>query len=531
MHTMRAGKHIQPKSEGRRGRLPRMGTRGENTAESNCATADELPDVTRAEHASRGHPTMVITPGNRKALGASTPTVWFFLVIFVRAWLWIKRQFHRLNFWGLSSPWGIWITLRIANMLRRLHPVPRGFGMVLPLRTAYLRDALTRVSDLNGAEDMSPRLPAGEVVLAIDWPRRHTEERARLECVLDGHPRADDARIRCLVRQRCTYSLCKYDPMTELNLARLCEDVALDVAHCYLGVGTHGTYQRNHLRKAVRSLATQVFKAPVKNSREEIVARIAADRMRALVEHCAGIAQRTLSSTLPAKQTVLQRMLVLLEDPNRPDWLNNDWVIRNITTLTVFGSVTSARAMTQGLRQLLRYPDRISLARKAAKQYAALKPEAFDPITATSTERKEIEAARRELLLIVFEAMRFHPMLSMLGTRTALRDTVLAAGTKHMTRIKAGTGVLPLLLGAMHDPKTFPKAGKFCPHQASLDDHLHFGAGPHECVGRRMAEIQMEEIAAAFFSHPVCGQSGLTCCKIKYKGPAVLSLYLEPVVS
>lgn len=475
--------------------------------------------------------TLEIRDSDLNALKSARSTSWW--LVHWTSWpaLRVKRLIYRFMFRLLSRPWGISLTRLTSRILRGVHPVPRLLGKAIPLRAADLKDMLERADDFNGAEAMCPRLPAGEVVLGIDWTRRHAEERARLEQVLDCAPDEDDARIRNIVRARCETKLGMLTDLKDVNLAELCEDVALDVAHEYLGVGVDCRGQRDHLRPIIRWLAAQVFQAPVKGSCEEIYARVAADKIQRLAERCMDDQEAELDrqeaagTPIPKEEmTVLQRMISLRRESAAPGWLTRDWVLRNIVTLTVFGSVTSARAMTQAIPQLVQCKERWQYARDAAETLATLGHQTFDHRTATTAEWFAMKSARFVLLKVVFEAMRWHPMLSMLGLRTALRDTTLAPAREERTRVKAGTKVLPVLLAAMHDEEAFPDPGTFCPHRRLATDHLHFGAGLHACVGHRMAEIQLEEITFALLTHDVLESGPQKCSAIEYDGPAVTGL-------
>ena len=475
--------------------------------------------------------TLEIRESEMKALGTARSTSW--MVVRWMGWvtLRLKRLVYRLLFRVLSRPFGISLTLTISRILRGIHPVPRFFGRAIPLRAADLRNMLERTDDFNGAEAMCPRLPAGEVVLGIDWTRRHAEERARLEDVLDCTPDPDDARVRDIVRRRCAREIGSRTGLKGVNLARLCEDVALDVAHEYLGIGVDAQDQREHLRPIIRWLAAQVFQAPVKRSYEEIYARVAADKIQHLASMCMDrqeaelYARAIYGDPIPKEEmTVVQRLISLQRQSAKPAWLTRDWVLRNVVTLTVFGSVTSARAMTQAIPHLVQCEQRWKFAKEATEKLTELGHETYDHRTATTAEWFTMKSARFVLLKVVFEAMRWHPMLSMLGFRTALRDTTLAPARDERTRVQAGTQVLPLLLAAMHDDEAFPDPGDFCPHKRLVTDHLHFGAGPHACVGHRMAEIQLEEITFALFSHRFLKRHPRNCSAIEYDGPAVVGL-------
>ncbi|MEL7000979.1 MAG: hypothetical protein AAFP68_22265, partial [Pseudomonadota bacterium] len=137
-----------------------------------------------------------ITPDDRDALGLPKWIRWWILSPLYTALHALLRRFYFALFHVLSKPALLWSIRMLARIARRIHPVPRIGRLVVPLRAQDLRNALERTEDLNGAEDMSPRLPAGENVLAIDWPRRHTEERTHLERALDYDHALDHARIR-----------------------------------------------------------------------------------------------------------------------------------------------------------------------------------------------------------------------------------------------------------------------------------------------------------------------------------------------
>ena len=479
-----------------------------------------------------------ITPDDRDALGLPEWNHWWFLSWFHRALHALRRDLYFALFHFLSQPALLWLIRALARIARRIHPVPRIGRLVVPLRAKDLRNALERTEDLNGAEDMSPRLPAGENVLAIDWPRRHTEERTHLERALDCDHAQDHARIRRIVRARMRSALpSDRSGMRALNIARMCEDVTLDVAQCYLGIGvpSENCCQRDHMRPIVRKLASQVFQGPVPGSIEERDARLAGDRMIGLAADRVDAAIKCFKGQngrpkSPEDWTITDRLIQQLSDDTlgEPTPRERHWVIRNMATLTVFGSVTTARAMTQAIYQICLKPDRWNIACRAARDYVALAEDCErSPETTDDRTRARLDLRRNEMLLVVFEALRWHPMLPMLGIRTVLRDTLLAPDTCHRTRVRGGSRVLPLLLAAMHDGDTFRNPGCFCPKSRNKDDYLHFGAGPHECVGRHMAEAMMIEIAAAFFSDEVISAKYRRCDGIEYDGPAVARLRFE----
>ncbi|GAA2404918.1 cytochrome P450 [Actinomadura vinacea] len=81
----------------------------------------------------------------------------------------------------------------------------------------------------------------------------------------------------------------------------------------------------------------------------------------------------------------------------------------------------------------------------------------------------------------IWEALRFDPFLKVIS-RVCARDHVLAAGTPRETVVPAGTLVLAAVASAMWDESAVPDPDQF---RADRPPHpqLHFGHGPHACVG------------------------------------------------
>jgi cytochrome P450 len=113
----------------------------------------------------------------------------------------------------------------------------------------------------------------------------------------------------------------------------------------------------------------------------------------------------------------------------------------------------------QALEQLLRRPKALAEAQGAAR--------------ANDDDR---------LRRYVTEAMRFDPLAPGLP-RVALEDVVLARGTRHETKIPAGSQVLAAFASAMMDPRRVSNPRVFNPDRPE-SDYIHFGYGLHECFGR-----------------------------------------------
>lgn len=72
--------------------------------------------------------------------------------------------------------------------------------------------------------------------------------------------------------------------------------------------------------------------------------------------------------------------------------------------------------------------------------------------------------------------------------RTATRDTMLAE-----QQIAAGEKVIMYYGAANRDPAVFTDPDRLDVARPNADKHLAFGFGPHVCLGKRVAQIQLEE--------------------------------------
>jgi cytochrome P450 len=81
----------------------------------------------------------------------------------------------------------------------------------------------------------------------------------------------------------------------------------------------------------------------------------------------------------------------------------------------------------------------------------------------------------------MFETLRFDPLAPLLQRKT-VTDTVVAAGTRRATIIKAGKTVAVCFASAMRDPRRVADPEIFDPNRADSAT-MHFGFGLHRCFG------------------------------------------------
>ena len=414
---------------------------------------------------------------------------------------------YRLLFRALSKPFYLALWRTLFRILRQIRPVARIFNFIIPARHRDIREALTRQEDFNLAEEMTARMPDGPVSLSIDWPERHRQERIAVQQAFEAtrsQASGDYDHLRQLVVSACNRQIPDNEGDLTLNVARdLTEEVALDVAIHYFGIGL--TADREHLRTTLRRLASLIFRAP--RPRSEAAAEIEAAKSHLAEVSHVSLAQAKAAKGAPTASDTVLRHLVH-QTSQREAWMDEDWARRNAATLAVFGTATTARAMTHALFWIFRLDGAPRVAEAAAEAYFA----------ATEAEKPE---RRRDLLKIVLEALRFSPMLPILGARYSLRDTMISLASAQRTEVKAGQVVLASPLAAMFDPEVFPNPHRFCPHSRQFEDFMHFGHGPHICIGKRQAEIQFEEVLAALFRVKNLRVLGGRGEHIAYDGPAV----------
>lgn len=175
----------------------------------------------------------------------------------------------------------------------------------------------------------------------------------------------------------------------------------------------------------------------------------------ALRAHIDGEIQRRKAAP-DGRDDVLGRCLAL-QAAGEPGY--SDVEIRTaLMGFIVGGPPQPPMVVPQALEQLLRRPDALAGAQKAA--------------------REDDDAL---LAGYVFEAMRFDPLAPALP-RVAVADGRIAAGTKRERKIKKGAHVMAALASAMMDERRVPEPRNFDPMRRP-PEFMHFGSGHHTCFG------------------------------------------------
>ena len=146
--------------------------------------------------------------------------------------------------------------------------------------------------------------------------------------------------------------------------------------------------------------------------------------------------------------------LVRMQQAGEP--INDDEIAGVLYSVLFAGHETTTNLMSNGLRELLLPP----------KEWARL---LADPSLIPGA---------------VDECLRFSPSV-IVWRRRALADAVVRGVT-----IPKGANILLLQGSANRDEAVFPNGETFDIGRANADQHLSFGFGIHNCVGRQLARLE-----------------------------------------
>ena len=121
----------------------------------------------------------------------------------------------------------------------------------------------------------------------------------------------------------------------------------------------------------------------------------------------------------------------------------------------------------------------------------------------------------------MFEAMRFEPQGPGLF-RKAMRDCVIAEGTRHETELKQGTTVFAATQSAMNDDDVVDDPGRFRTGRPA-HHYMHFGIGMHECFGRFASTMAIPLIAKSLLKRDGLERAG----ELEKAGPFPKSLVVR----
>ncbi|MFC5749816.1 cytochrome P450 [Actinomadura rugatobispora] len=317
------------------------------------------------------------------------------------------------------------------------------------------------------AAKLDPALGA-PVMLTRDGTPLNWREKGLMQVML---PPEDVPAVRALVAETADRALDAAAPAGRIDaVGELFRPVCTTVCAEYFGFpgpdpGTLARWSRTIMTDVTANLAGDpaVHAASLEAGRE-------------MMEHLRGaLADRRAGDAEARSRDVFARLLRTAL-PGELAW-DDDRTAVNVAGLLLGFLENAVGSMTHLVRQILLRPE---IHRAAALAAADPDPAEFDGH--------------------VWEALRFDPFLKVI-TRVCARDHVLAAGTPRETAVPAGTLVLAAVASAMFDETAVPEPDLF---RTDRPPHtrLHFGHGPHACVGVHPGAAVISETVRRLLARP-----------------------------
>ena len=210
--------------------------------------------------------------------------------------------------------------------------------------------------------------------------------------------------------------------------------------------------------------------------------------------------RRKQAGGVGAKDDVLGRMLQMQSAP--PTHLDDSRVRDNLVGSITGVIETTSKAIANLLDELLRRPEALAAAQKAAR-----------------------EDDDETLRAYIYEALRLKPQNTAL-VRFCERPYTLARGTARETNIPRGAVLFAANASAMMDPDHVEAPHEFRINRPA-DNHLHFGYGMHACLGRYISPLQIHEVCKGVLRLNGLRRAAGTDGELRYAGPFPETFTLE----
>jgi cytochrome P450 len=368
---------------------------------------------------------------------------------------------------GLVAGWLRTEPQALFTELRRDRPILNTPLFTLVTRFPDVTEVLSTASVFGVglyAARMDPAL-GGPIMLTQDETPLTWREKGLMQAMLDP---GDEGRVREIVARAADEALDAAEPEGRIEaVGTLFRHVPIRVCAEYFGFPGPDDRTLSRWSRAVMTDVTANLPGD-----PELHAR-SLDAGKEMLHHLRGLLADQRAR--PGDGTVLAR-LVGTRLPAELAW-PDDRIVINVAGLLLGFLENAAGSAVQVVSGLLRDP---RLHEQAAAAARHPDPERFDPF--------------------VWEALRRDPFLKMI-VRTCVRDHVLAAGTPRETHVPTGRLVLAAVASAMWDENVVPEPGEFRldrPRHAQL----HFGYGPHACLGVHAGAVTVSECVRRLLRRP-----------------------------
>jgi cytochrome P450 len=368
---------------------------------------------------------------------------------------------------SLNAKLSEWLTspgvLRVgAAILRRHRPVLCLGSRVFVARHADVRSVLEQSERFGVTEIYDERMKRATGAFLLGWENTPAYQR-EVSLIRAAVPAGDLARVRALAAQRAEQLLGAAGEAGQIDVvsqyARL---IPLWLVEQYFGVPAP---EQTAMLRWLRSIFWDLF---LNLGEDAQVTRNAVRDGELLRGHLDGVIaeHQRLRREGRAPDDFVTRLLELRERSYTE--LDDEALRRNIGGVIVGAVETQAKGIVLALQELLRRPDHLAAARRAAI------------------------AGDDDLLgRYVFEALRFNPHNPLI-VRRCHQATVLGAGTEHPVTVPSGATVYALTLSAMFDEEVVDDAEHFRVDRPR-HHYLHFGHGQHECFGKMLNHVVLPE--------------------------------------
>jgi cytochrome P450 len=416
---------------------------------------------------------------------------------------------YNLTCYILSHPYPLRVVFAV---IRRVRPIAVLFGnVVVVTKHCDVREVLDRSGDFNLSDVLGPNMPWGPFLLSLDWRQQHKDERQLLQEVVRP---ADVDAIKKKATAKCSELIAAKRTVGELDIvSELCNEIMIGIVHRYFGVPIID--DSNQTMRILGDVGAFILVKPPADSERANraysgMATLTETLTKKVLDQIAaqGQAVGTLQSQPAQADDLLTRLIKLHCGGGGPGWFNDDWIRRYITGLAATAGGTAVRAAAHAIDRLLAYPAGLQEAQELAAKLQ----------TGGDAD------AQRRLHQIVYEALRFRPMVPLL-VRYSPRETILAKGTDRVRTVPAGGTVIAAAIAGMFDPEVFENPSRFSPNR-KLADYLHFGFGPHACFGKYVADIVMVEIIRSLLLLPNLRRAPGSRGKVRHDGAVVTSLWV-----
>jgi cytochrome P450 len=303
----------------------------------------------------------------------------------------------------------------------------------------------------------------GAFILGMDETPQYRREWG---AVRDAIRPGDLDRVRALAADTARAIVERAIPAGRLDVgADLAEPVHLRYAADYYGFPGPGDSATDVLR-GFRTTAFYIFNFWIGGAFEMAAIQAGADLQRAIARQ---VAERKAHGP-GGPDDFIGRLLA--QQRNASDGTLDDDAVRRLVGGTVSGS------LEPGIGMFVRAMDR--LVDLPAHELGVLRGAARDGNDAA-------------VLRFVLEAARFNPFPPY-AYRYCTKDFVMAPGTRRERIIPQGATVVPLFQSAMFDGGVVRRPTVFQPGRPDAA-YLNFGHGQHECLGRRLGEVMLTEMA------------------------------------